>query len=344
MRFSPGATNGLDKIFARRADEMPVYSIPLAEAYRLPDSAPYLRSLRFDPTNVTQITVVRKGVTIWSPGIRRGNGSPGLPCWVLYDEALNETPYRMGHLDAARRPLLGTRQLDLLKFPETDYLVTLAMAPESPLEQLTLRFGGPPARQSVRDGPETATHTDSCLNSRVPCIWTSCATSACRDPFPDPVPDSSKPVPGPGRGGVLRICWGGFRFCVRSGYFLVALVVYCFFHLAYIGFLGFSGAGLEVVREQGLELDYSRIRFVPPGTVGGSGQYSDPGESDRKPLLVRELGFRFDWKPLFRFSPPRLGRSLCPVARAARAIEGHPGSRRRCSGWRIFREKSNSGG
>ncbi|MFO1458186.1 MAG: DUF4340 domain-containing protein [Verrucomicrobiota bacterium] len=144
VRFSLGATNGLDKIFARRADEMPVYSIPLAEAYRLPDSAPYLRSLRFDPTNVTQITVVRKGVTnLVTRNSERKWQSRTSVLGPLYDEALNETLYRMGHLDAARRPLLGTRQLDLLKFPETDYLVTLAMAPESPLEQLTLRFGGP---------------------------------------------------------------------------------------------------------------------------------------------------------------------------------------------------------
>ena len=108
---------------------------------------------------------------------------------------------------------------------------------------------------------------------------------------------------------------------------MVALVVYCFFHLAYIGLPGFlKEPVLEVVREQGLELDYSRIRFVPlRGLLADQVNIRIRGESDRKPLLVRELGFRFDWKPLFRFSPPRLGAISLSGGTAARAIEGAPG-------------------
>lgn len=147
-------------------------------------------------------------------------------------------------------------------------------------------------------------------------------------PSPDPcqTPEAGAGT-GTGRRRVLRICWGGFRFCVRSGYFLVALLGYAFFHLAYIGLPGFlKEPVLDIVRQQGLELDYSRIRFVPlRGLVADQVNIRIRGESDRKPLLVRELGFRFDWKPLLRLSPPRLGAISLSGGTAARAIEGGPG-------------------
>lgn len=143
VRVSFGATNGLDKIFARRADEMPVYSVPLAEANRLPDAGVQLRLLRFDSTNVAQITVVRKGATnIVSRNAEGKWQSRSSVLGELYDVALNETLYRIGHLDAARYPLSGGRQLEILKFPEVDHTVILTMTPGSPVERFSFQFGG----------------------------------------------------------------------------------------------------------------------------------------------------------------------------------------------------------
>ncbi|MBL9174658.1 MAG: hypothetical protein JNL10_14065 [Verrucomicrobiales bacterium] len=147
-------------------------------------------------------------------------------------------------------------------------------------------------------------------------------------PSPDPcqTPEAGAGT-GTGRRRVLRICWGGFRFCVRSGYFFIALLGYALIHLAYIGLPGFlKEPVLDIVREQGLELDYSRIRYVPVrGLVADQVNIRIRGESDRKPLLVRELRFRFDWRPLLRFSPPRLGSISLSGGSAARSIEGAPG-------------------
>lgn len=143
VRLSFGATNGLDKIFARRSDEMPVYSVPLYDFYRLPDSPVQLRLLRFDATNVARIDVVRKGMT--NVVTRNSDGkwqSKSSILGDLYDAALSETLYRIGHLDSARYPLEGARQFEVLKFPEVDYTVVLTMTRGSPVERLKLQFGG----------------------------------------------------------------------------------------------------------------------------------------------------------------------------------------------------------
>ena len=143
IRLAFGDTNGLDKVFVRRADEMPVYSLPLAEKFRLPESAAQLRLLQFEPTNVVQVTVLQKGrtkvVTRGADG--KWQAGPG-GSDLLFDESINEALYRIGHLDGARYPLRDATQFGLLKFPEVDHTLVLRMAPGTPIDQLTLLFGG----------------------------------------------------------------------------------------------------------------------------------------------------------------------------------------------------------
>ncbi|MBX3731929.1 MAG: DUF4340 domain-containing protein [Verrucomicrobiae bacterium] len=143
VRLAIGAEDGLDKAFVRRADEMPVYSVPLAEVLRLPNTAAQLRLLRFDPTNVVQVVVRQRGR---SHAVTRGpdgawQGVPAIP-GILFDEAVNETLYRIGRMEGARYPVRDDRQLELLKFPEVNHELEIELGPGAPMRRLTLRFGG----------------------------------------------------------------------------------------------------------------------------------------------------------------------------------------------------------
>jgi len=143
VRLTFGADHGPDKAFVRRADEMPVYSVPLAEVLRLPESSSQLRQLQFDATNVVQITVEQKGrarvVKRGAEGSWQGTASePG----ILFDEAVNEILYRIGHLDTPRYPVRDAKQEELLKFPEVDHHLVLDLGPGSPVSRLAVHFGG----------------------------------------------------------------------------------------------------------------------------------------------------------------------------------------------------------
>jgi Domain of unknown function (DUF4340) len=143
VRLSFGVQDGLDKVFVRRAGELPVYSMPLADLRRLPHSATQLRQIRFDATNVVGVTILQKGRTN-----RVSRGANGL--WLveggapdpLFNESVNETLYGIGHLDGTRHPLRDAKQFELLKFPEVDHTLVLQMAPGAPLAGFTIEFGG----------------------------------------------------------------------------------------------------------------------------------------------------------------------------------------------------------
>ncbi|MBN8248574.1 MAG: DUF4340 domain-containing protein, partial [Verrucomicrobia bacterium] len=145
VRLSFGAQDkdAPDKAFVRRADEMPVYSVPFAEVLRLPESPSQLRALQFDATNVVQVTVRHKGrsrvVTRGPEGAWQGTSTePG----ILFDEAVNETLFRIGHLDGPRYPVRDARQEAALKFPEVDHRLELELAAGSPVARMTVIFGG----------------------------------------------------------------------------------------------------------------------------------------------------------------------------------------------------------
>lgn len=126
---------------------------------------------------------------------------------------------------------------------------------------------------------------------------------------------------------IVRFCWRGFRVCVRSGYGLVALVGYIFLHLAFVGLPSFLKEPLRrEIERQRLELDYSRIRFLPTrGIVAEQVNVHLLGDPDRRPFLVQELGIRFDWMPLFQLESPRLAAVTFTGGSAARAVNGGPG-------------------
>lgn len=130
-----------------------------------------------------------------------------------------------------------------------------------------------------------------------------------------------------GRRRVFRFCWRGFRFCVRSSYALIALVGYIFLHLGLIGLPGILKEPLlRQIESQGLELDYTRIRFLPMrGVVADRVNVRLRGDPDRRPLFVEELGLRMDWRPLLRLEFPRLGAVSFTGGTAARAVENGPG-------------------
>lgn len=150
VRLAFGAQDGLDKVFVRRADEMPVYSMPLYELLRLPDSASLLRLLRFDSSNVVQLTVIQKGRTNVVTRGSDGNWQPrpATPD-LLFDASLSETLHRIGHLESARYPLPPAKRLELLKFPETDHTLIMQLDPGAALNRLTLQFGGPTPLNNV---------------------------------------------------------------------------------------------------------------------------------------------------------------------------------------------------
>lgn len=107
----------------------------------------------------------------------------------------------------------------------------------------------------------------------------------------------------------------------------LALLGYLFLHLAYVGLPSFLKEPLlNVVREQGLELDYSRIRFLPlRGVVVDRVNVRLQGDPDLKPFFVEQLSLRFDWMPLLELAPPRLEAATFTGGSAARAVQGGPG-------------------
>ncbi|MCW5558276.1 MAG: DUF4340 domain-containing protein, partial [Verrucomicrobiae bacterium] len=143
VRLTFGAERGAEKAFVRRADEMPVYSVPLTEVLQLPESPSQLRQLQFDATDVVQITVEQKGRTRVVKRGTRGSwegvsSEPG----ILFDEAINETLYRLGHLDSPRHPVHDAQQEEALKFPEVDHRLVLDLAPGAPAARMTVSLGG----------------------------------------------------------------------------------------------------------------------------------------------------------------------------------------------------------
>lgn len=149
VRLSFGVQDGLDKVFVRRAGELPVYSVPLAELLRLPVSAVQLGQIRFDSTNVASVTAIQKGrtneVTRGADGAWQAGGASD----PVFDGAVNEILYRIGHLDGARYPLRDAKQFELLKFPEVDHTLILKMNPGAPLNRFSMQFGGPNAVNNV---------------------------------------------------------------------------------------------------------------------------------------------------------------------------------------------------
>jgi hypothetical protein len=141
-RIEFGSKDGLDKVFARRADETSVYSTPLAELLRLPETAGQLRDMRFDPTNVVQVDIRQKGRTrslarapdgTWS--VKAGSAGN------LLDVSVNETLYRLGRIESTRY-VADPTQFPLLKFPEVDHEVLLRFRPGAEFQTMKLQFGG----------------------------------------------------------------------------------------------------------------------------------------------------------------------------------------------------------
>ena len=138
---------------------------------------------------------------------------------------------------------------------------------------------------------------------------------------------AQQPRPRSHRRRLYRLCLRCLRIGVRTGYAVLALIGYLLLHLAYVGAPEFlKEPVLNQVRAQGLELESGRIRFLPlRGIVAEQVNVHWTGEADRRPLLVREVSLRFDWRPLLSLSPPRLIGVSFTGGSAAQAVEGAEG-------------------
>lgn len=146
VRLDFGSQVGLDdKVYVRRADEPSVYATRLGELLRLPEVADQVRLMRFDPTNVVEITIQQKGrnrvLTRGGNGRWTSSGPQGSPGAFL-DEAVNETLFRLGRVDSTRYRTPEKEQLGLLKFDEVDHSVDLRFRPGGDRASVRFRFGG----------------------------------------------------------------------------------------------------------------------------------------------------------------------------------------------------------
>ena len=143
VRLEFGSNLGLDKVYVRRADEPSIYATRLAELLRLPETAGQIRNLRFDPTNVVEVSIEQKGRSRVLTRTAQGTwsvtrGAVG----ILIDESVEETIYRLGRVESARYVLPDPKQLELLKFSEVAHTVTLKFRVGSGFNTLTFQFGG----------------------------------------------------------------------------------------------------------------------------------------------------------------------------------------------------------
>ncbi len=147
VRLDFGSQVGLDdKVYARRADEPSVCATRLGELLRLPEVADQVRLMRFDPTNVVEITIQQKGRqrVLTRGGNGRwtaSSGASGSPVAFL-DEAVNETLFRLGRVDSTRYRTPEEEQLGLLKFKEVDHSIDLRFRPGSGPASVRFQFGG----------------------------------------------------------------------------------------------------------------------------------------------------------------------------------------------------------
>jgi len=143
VRLDFGSNLGLDKVYVRRADEPSIYATPLGELLRLPETASQVRDLRFDPTNVVEVTIEQKGRkrTLARNAAGQWTATAGAVGGVI-DAAVNETLYRLGRIESARYVMPDPKQIELLKFPEVAHAVTLQFQPGSEFKTLALQFGG----------------------------------------------------------------------------------------------------------------------------------------------------------------------------------------------------------
>jgi hypothetical protein len=143
VRLAFGAQDGLDKVFVKRADEPAVYSMPLADLLRLPETAAQLRDLRFGPTNVIQVDIRQQGRTRSLVRAPDGSWTVGtVPVGTVADAAITETLYRLGRLESARFALRDEKQYEVLKFPEVAHELVLRFPPSGAFQKLKLQFGG----------------------------------------------------------------------------------------------------------------------------------------------------------------------------------------------------------
>lgn len=140
LQFS--ARTGGDTVYARRLDEPGVYALAWSAMEMIPRAASQLRSLTFGPTQVQRVTVRQQGRVrvlersadgIWAVI----SGSPG----SLTAPALDETIYRLGHLDSRRWLIPDLAQMtNLPSARELDHELVFSFSDGAPLKSLACRI------------------------------------------------------------------------------------------------------------------------------------------------------------------------------------------------------------
>jgi hypothetical protein len=134
------STNNVDEVYARRGEEVSVYTVSYGDTLQLPQAAFELRDRRiwrFPSSDVTSILVTQANRT---NKLARSANRTWTPDPVL-NEAIEETVYRLSRLEATSWRAKGQQNLRLFGFVDNPHQITLETTAEGKTQTYTLKLG-----------------------------------------------------------------------------------------------------------------------------------------------------------------------------------------------------------